>query len=51
MDRKYVAQVLSPPPPLLMAVFFPVQLEHDLRILLNTMLLAVTLVQKICLWC
>ena len=37
-----------PPPPLLTAAFFPVGLEYDLRILLNTLFLAVTLVQGTC---
>lgn len=45
----YVAQVLSPPPPpFLMAAFSPVG-WNDLRILLNTLFLAVTLVQGTCL--
>lgn len=43
----YVAQVLSPPS-FLMAAFFPVG-WNDLRILLNTLFLAVTLVQGTCL--
>lgn len=47
IGNMYVAQVLSPPS-FLMAAFFPVG-WNDLRILLNTLFLAVTLVQGTCL--